>query len=293
MGSRQPRRYPSKAAPSQCIDIPGTFVHNDRESPKQHPVVYTTESRTMNVMPCIADPAAEPSSSRARPKPQLSCVICKLRKYFKCSWYSFLMLTTLCRVKCDRNQPCGTCISHGYPSSCAYPDVNVIQSTTKPHKSRRRTGNAVDAVGKLKDLERLVHLLMSERQQPPSEHHQSRQSVSQSGSALQSNKGESLTSDFGRLSIHGTEAKYVGSDHWAAVIDGVRIVPYTAIEVLQVTCSRSQSLRTILKIAASPHPNPRSQVSLPLMMKALEYSRETSDLHRETRLLMHSRPESL
>jgi hypothetical protein len=107
----------------------------------------------------------------------------------------------------------------------------MVQSTTKEHNYRRRTGSPVNVASKLKDLERLVHLLMSERLQPTSDHPPSFQSVSQSESILQPNKSEILTSDFGRLSIHGTEAKYVGSDHWTAVIDGVCIVPCEDIPV--------------------------------------------------------------
>jgi hypothetical protein len=100
----------------------------------------------------------------------------------------------------------------------------MVQSTTKQRNSRRRARSPVDAVSKLKDLERLVHLLMSERQQPPLDHPPSRHSVSQSESVLRTSTSELSTSAFGRLSMHGTEAKYVGSNHWAAVIDGVCIM---------------------------------------------------------------------
>jgi hypothetical protein len=34
---------------------------------------------------------------------------------------------------------------------------------------------------------------------------------------------DSLPNTFGRLSLDRTEASYVGSDHWAAIIDGVSL----------------------------------------------------------------------
>lgn len=69
-------------------------------------------------------------------------------------------------------------------------------------------------MSKLKHLEGLVHLLMSDRQQPMI-------GGNQSNPALHPITGDISTSNFGRLSMHDTEARYVGSDHWIAVMDGV------------------------------------------------------------------------
>lgn len=49
------------------------------------------------------------------------------------------------------------------------------------------------------------------------------QPISAPGSFHHLDPLDALPNSFGRLHLHETEATYVGSDHWAAVIDGVRV----------------------------------------------------------------------
>ncbi|KAK3934431.1 hypothetical protein QBC46DRAFT_399808 [Diplogelasinospora grovesii] len=82
-----------------------------------------------------------PPPNRRRDKPQLSCDLCRRRKYapslpffvlIKRNWVSFHgPALTLCiyRRRCDRSKPCGTCVRSGIPrSGCTYPSCPGSQS---------------------------------------------------------------------------------------------------------------------------------------------------------------------
>ena len=114
------------------------------------------------------------------------------------------------RVKCDRKQPCDTCRSHGLAASCEYPRASAEQ---KPVTEQTKV------ISKLNHLENLIQTLMSDRSGQPS----SQPSNSQPGvnSRISSQTVDALPTSFGRLSLDRTEPNYVGSDHWAAIIDGV------------------------------------------------------------------------
>ncbi|KAF2648481.1 hypothetical protein K491DRAFT_612671 [Lophiostoma macrostomum CBS 122681] len=145
------------------------------------------------------DPAANTTqsrlNSRSRPKPQLACDICKSRK-----------------------RPCTNCISHGYPSSCAYSESSGVR---KPTEWSNAKYSPPDVLAKLKDLENLVHLLMSEREQPSPRPMGLLQASNLSGESAPCDTADVLPNNFGRLSLDQAEASYVGSDHWAAVLDEI------------------------------------------------------------------------
>jgi hypothetical protein len=117
-------------------------------------------------------------------------------------------------VKCNRKHPCDTCTSHGYAASCAYPKGSVVNKQPTEH---------TNVIFKLNHLESLVTLLMNERHpqligQPSSE-----KPFGQAGTVSGPEAVDALPNTFGRLSLDQSEASYVGSDHWAAIIDGVSL----------------------------------------------------------------------
>lgn len=141
----------------------------------------------------------------------LSCVFCRRRK-----------------VRCDRKLPCNTCISKGIELSCAY-----------PAGSQRKTTTSVGE--RIHELEALVRSLLNQQQvqQPitvPS-------GISVMGSPAYSSRGADTPresprhvslSDLTTLAStdddeiptrpdHGSlrGASYVGSVHWAAVLDSI------------------------------------------------------------------------
>jgi hypothetical protein len=76
-----------------------------------------------------------------------------------------------------------------------------------------------NVISKLNHLESLVQTLMSERSSQTSTQRTDDQIEVYTQSACPS--VDALPNSFGRLSLDRTEPNYVGSDHWAAIIDGV------------------------------------------------------------------------
>lgn len=133
-----------------------------------------------------------PSSSRRRPKPTLSCTLCRRRK-----------------LKCDRQSPCKTCIDRGLSLSCTF-----VQSMPTPQETRA-PNNVHDRIDQ---LERLVTTLMAnrdiEQQSPgPSLLSHAEVPVEEEVSEIPG------TPDQVKLSQDTTT--YTNSGHWSSILDGV------------------------------------------------------------------------
>ncbi|PWY95397.1 hypothetical protein BO94DRAFT_563013 [Aspergillus sclerotioniger CBS 115572] len=137
-----------------------------------------------------------PPLSRRRDKPQLSCNTCRRRKPVSQS-----MLTHYARSRCDRQHPCSGCASRGDP--CVYADSQ--HRSARPHAPRQAV--VPEMQDRLAQLERLVHSLMP-------------------GSALSSNAAnesplQDSQLDCGSMRVSASELRYVGGDHWAAILDNI------------------------------------------------------------------------
>lgn len=125
------------------------------------------------------------------------------------------------RLKCNREQPCDTCSNRGLAQSCTYV-VNPAQ-----RQASRRSPSAQD---RIQHLEGLVVSLMEEgaKVSPTQETHitteveRSRNAPDSSSGATQNSAGHpSSSSGHGSMKFDDSGAKYVGSSHWAAVLDGI------------------------------------------------------------------------
>ncbi|KAE8349001.1 hypothetical protein BDV28DRAFT_142177 [Aspergillus coremiiformis] len=139
--------------------------------------------------------------SRRRDKPQLSCNPCRRRK-----------------SRCDRQQPCSCCSARG--QICTYVD----NPTITPSKPQPAASPGVH--DRLVQLERLVVSLMADsagkgHAGPVAD--VAARSTSNSGPPADAVKELAIDghSECGSMRISESEFRYVGGDHWAAILDGI------------------------------------------------------------------------
>ncbi|KAK9320869.1 fungal-specific transcription factor domain-containing protein [Lipomyces orientalis] len=170
-------------------------------------------------------------ASRRRDKPQLSCNLCRRRK-----------------LRCDRAQPCGTCVSRGLSLSCTYVNRPAAAATSSQRMDSAQGSSAPGGPGgawpasipdRLGQLERLVTSLMSSLEssasvKPGAPPEQISGAPSTGGgmdvesSSSSEPEGPPGTPDpsrlsdrFGRMSVGATKTTYVESTHWTAILDGI------------------------------------------------------------------------
>ncbi|KAI3329049.1 hypothetical protein HD806DRAFT_270683 [Xylariaceae sp. AK1471] len=148
---------------------------------------------------------------RRRDKPQLSCQVCRRRK-----------------LRCDRQQPsCSGCLLRGLV--CIYVDN---QSSATPPRPLETT--AVPSLhNRILQLESLVKSLIPPAPPVSSQAPSNQSSAVPSSSSLigldliqdPSNSGslpiEEQLSECGSMRLSASEVRYVGGDHWAAILDSI------------------------------------------------------------------------
>ncbi|CAG8910049.1 unnamed protein product [Penicillium egyptiacum] len=141
--------------------------------------------------------AVDPSASRRRAKPQLSCNLCRRRK-----------------LKCNREYPCGTCSKRGLDKSCTYPP-DTMQPTRLDRPSNMQA--------RIHQLESLVVTLM--QQSKSITHEDSAVSLhATSPTHEMDNKADDISSqsDHGSIKFNNVgTSSYVNGSHWVAVLDGI------------------------------------------------------------------------
>lgn len=166
-----------------------------------------------------------------------------------------LHICSSCRVRCDRQLPCKTCLGRRIGSTCTY------RSSAPRNKGKVSVGD------RIQQLESLVRSLVQQQQQqqsPQQQHNPQAQIACSDGSAIDlaysfqgmpgtSPQGVSITtplasvdednigpamrhaslshnrdyatspapSEHGSMRLHSHGANYVGSFHWAAVLDSI------------------------------------------------------------------------
>ncbi|KAH0522939.1 hypothetical protein TsFJ059_006719 [Trichoderma semiorbis] len=197
------------------------------------PPAYTEPPSLPHQQPSTAAGDSLPQlRDRRREKPLLSCTFCRSRK-----------------VRCDRQLPCKTCTSRGIGLSCTYE-----LGGSRKGKSKVSVG---DRIQQLEDLVR--SLVGQQQQQTPAAHlqdvseHSSQASPSASPQSVpttplassvdkdalvpaqshasisrsrdRDRAGSPAPSEPGSMRLHsqgvGVGASYVGSVHWAAVLDSI------------------------------------------------------------------------
>lgn len=136
------------------------------------------------------------------------------------------MLTgAICRLKCDRNQPCGNCVARS--TDCVYSSA----SRNRPVAAQRRDGNA-NLENRLRRLEELLNTMAPRGSQQGSnggaatssrEHNNREKGASpEDDSSLQSDPSNLSEAKPGRMMSSDSQVAYVSSTHWAALCNEVR-----------------------------------------------------------------------
>ena len=139
---------------------------------------------------------------RKRNRQTASCAACRTRK-----------------LKCDRAAPCSSCSKRGDASACVY--SNDSQPT---RKDQSRASRSTEASLRLQKLEGMVLALM---QTPSSSGNVSSQSpcildTDRTPENLLSEGSDVNGSDsMGHLDSQGSDRSYVGSTHWATILENV------------------------------------------------------------------------
>jgi hypothetical protein len=129
--------------------------------------------------------------SRRRDKAIVSCTLCRRRK-----------------LKCDRQQPCKTCVDRGLSHSCTF-------SRTVPTPQEPRAASSVHS--RIDQLERLVTDLMAGNTEHPSP-----TLPTNSQLQYQCEEDAELPGTPDRVNISSDSSiSYTNSSHWTSILDGV------------------------------------------------------------------------
>lgn len=154
-------------------------------------------SRTNDSQPAM-NPEAQPRfvpPSRRRDKPIVSCVLCRRRK-----------------LKCDRQQPCKTCVDRGLSLSCTY--VRNVPTTQEP-KAPHSVHDRID------QLEKLVTSLMSGKDVEHDSPATPALSQLQHLQHLHEDNDTEIPSTPDRVRFTDDTTSYTNSAHWTSILDGV------------------------------------------------------------------------
>ncbi|KAF2625223.1 hypothetical protein BU25DRAFT_117067 [Macroventuria anomochaeta] len=154
--------------------------------------------------------------SRRRDKPIVSCTLCRRRK-----------------LKCDRQQPCKTCVDRGLALSCTY-----VRSTPAPQepKAPHSVHDRID------QLEKLVTTLMSGKEvghgspaTPAMPHLQHLNDEDDTG----------IPNTPDRVRFTGDTTSYANSAHWTSILDGISELREHLDEMPTTAHSRDDNLTDV------------------------------------------------
>ncbi|KAH8705958.1 fungal-specific transcription factor domain-containing protein [Talaromyces proteolyticus] len=144
------------------------------------------------------------SDSRRRDKPILSCAFCRGRK-----------------LRCDRQSPCSACIRRGKSAECIY---NSTEQERKDAIDYRPHARGQQARQRIARLEKLVTEMRDMTQSSPRTL-DSIPSPSASLNELQPplvSSNDNVTENMGKLSLTDNHAVYIGSSHWATILEDIQ-----------------------------------------------------------------------
>lgn len=150
-----------------------------------------------------------------RNRQPLSCIPCRLKK-----------------LKCDRGHPCETCIKKGEQSACTYgkltpsvaaPRIEVGGGSGSGSSNGTSSGSdTANSHGKaqerLRHLEQLVMRMVDNTASSSSPTTSSNDAATTIGSEA----GDSSIVKEGHLQVGASESRYVGSTHWAAILENIQ-----------------------------------------------------------------------
>lgn len=146
------------------------------------------------------------------------------------------------RLKCDRGQPCETCVTRGLSLSCTYVNSSSVQSNSV--KSQPRPPAYQKLQDRISQLEGLISSQMKGVTGEVISSHESANSkpIPDFGRQFSTNEDWSereklpqeasqVSKRFGRISVENEGTTWVEGDHWTAIIDGVSELKDSLIDV--------------------------------------------------------------
>ena len=143
------------------------------------------------------------------------------------------------RLKCDRQLPCVNCAKRGLSSSCTFIHANIRE---KNFGVQKPTSGSKDFQSQIRRIEDLVVSLMNQtanngplgpenRSNSTSESSSDRDAPASDAAGEYSRPGldggsfqdQDAAASLGRISLEDNHPNYVGSSHWAAILDSVSI----------------------------------------------------------------------
>ena len=143
------------------------------------------------------------------------------------------------RLKCDRQLPCANCAKRDLSSSCTFIHTNIREKSSGIQKP---TSDSKDFQSQIRRLEDLVVSLMNQTASngPVAPGNRSSSTsvsswdrgapapsavddYSRPGPDAGSFQDQDAAASLGRISLEDNHPNYVGSSHWAAILDNVNI----------------------------------------------------------------------
>ncbi|KAB8801902.1 hypothetical protein FH972_026723 [Carpinus fangiana] len=109
------------------------------------------------------------------------------------------------RQRCDRGQPCDTCVRRGQSFSCTYAPNNV-SAEARSRVGPARGAPSVRPQDRIAHLETLVNSMIAQ---------------SKGTKPDVSEQPVEVLHNFGRISLENSEVGYVESSHWTAILEGI------------------------------------------------------------------------
>uniref|UniRef100_A0A0D2YG62 Xylanolytic transcriptional activator regulatory domain-containing protein n=1 Tax=Fusarium oxysporum (strain Fo5176) TaxID=660025 RepID=A0A0D2YG62_FUSOF len=150
-------------------------------------------------------------SSRPREKPQLSCNLCRRRKY---RMPPRADVCPVVRLRCDRQRPCSSCVQRELGLSCTYASDRVAGGDAAQQPR-------VTTQDRIRHLESLVFDLMQQSSVNQGQHGGGTPCSPVGSTRSPVDTAVTTPADYGSMQSTGGGANYVGSSHWAAVLDGI------------------------------------------------------------------------
>ena len=117
------------------------------------------------------------------------------------------------RLKCDRSQPCDTCVRRGLSLSCTY--IHFSKTSTSSEQSQPRQPAYLKLQKRVSQLEDLV------ASQLKSSHACEYSPLPLHCITDRAKSSQAPSSDTGRISVKDAGTTWVESDHWTAILDGI------------------------------------------------------------------------
>ena len=138
-----------------------------------------------------------------RNRQPLSCAPCRFKK-----------------LKCDRGHPCETCVKRGDAVNCTYGKV-PIPKPFEPTSDASVPSNRGRAQERLRHLEQLVMQMVDTSNGVKSPPESSREGTDSSIEKPGIGTATSIAKE-GHLQYGSSEARYVGSTHWSAIMENIQ-----------------------------------------------------------------------